>query len=274
MHAQLDALRGAARYPEQLDAVAQFLGIADVLLGELGDALGVGLLELHRDAEGDRRHDGELVRRIHALDVESGVGLGVAQALRFLQHRVERQALVAHFRQNEIRGAVDDAGDPLDAIGREPLAQRLDDGNAARHRGLEAHHHAFFLRRCKNLVAVRGQQRLVGGDHVLAVRDGLQNEFLGDGIAADQFDHDIDVRVRDHAVGIGGQARLAAGDFLRPCLVLVRHRGDHDAAAGAAGDFLLVARQHVPGAAAHGANAQQAHVDRFHFSHPVLWRLR
>jgi hypothetical protein len=34
-----------------------------------------------------------LVRRVHALDVEGGVGLGVAQALRLLQHDVEVQAL-------------------------------------------------------------------------------------------------------------------------------------------------------------------------------------
>ena len=52
----------------------------------------------------------------------------------------------------------------------EALAQRLDDRDAAGDRGLEGHHHALLLRGGEDLVAVRGEQRLVGGDHVLAVR--------------------------------------------------------------------------------------------------------
>jgi hypothetical protein len=46
--------------------------------------------------------------------------------------------------------------------------------------------------------------------------------------------------------------------------VQVGHHGDLDAAAGAAADFFLVALQHVEGAAADGADAQQAYLDRFH----------
>ena len=116
MHAQLDAFRLALGDAEQLDAVAELLGVADVLARELRDAFDVGGLELHRDAEADRRHDRELVRGVHALDVESRIGFGITQPLRFLQHVVEARALVAHLRQDEIAGAVDDAGDPLDAV--------------------------------------------------------------------------------------------------------------------------------------------------------------
>ena len=36
------------------------------------------------------------------------------------------------------------------------------------------------------------------------------------------------------------------------------------AAAGAAADLFLVAAQHLEGAAAHGADAQKAHLNRFH----------
>ena len=80
MHAQLDAAGRAAGDAEQLDPVAQFLGVTDVLTGEPGDALGVGAVELHRDAEADRGEDGELVRGIDAFDVESRIGLRVAAA--------------------------------------------------------------------------------------------------------------------------------------------------------------------------------------------------
>ena len=196
MHAQLHAFRRALGDAQQLDAIAELFGVFDVGRIQLGDAFDVGLVELHRDAERQRGQDGDLVRRIHAFDVEGRVGLGVAQTLRLFQHGVEAQALVAHLGQDEVGGAVDDARDPLDAVGGQAFAQRLDDGDAAGHRRLERDHHALVLRRLEYLVAVRGQQRLVGGDHMLAVGDGLQHQLFRHAVAADQFDDDIHFRDR------------------------------------------------------------------------------
>jgi hypothetical protein len=136
------------------------------------------------------------VRGVHAFDVEGRVGLGVAQALRLFQHHVEVQPLVAHLGQDEVGGAVDDAGDPLDAVGRQALAQRLDDRDAAGHGGLEGHHHALGVRG-EDLGAMHGQQRLVGGDHVLAGGNGFHHQRAGDAVAADQLDDDVDVGVGD-----------------------------------------------------------------------------
>jgi len=102
VHAQLDALRGVLGDPEQLDSVAELLGVADVSFGEPGDPFLVALVELHRDAEGDRRHDGELVPGVHAFDIEGRVCLGIAEFFRFLEHRAERQSLVAHLREDEL----------------------------------------------------------------------------------------------------------------------------------------------------------------------------
>jgi hypothetical protein len=91
---------GVARAPlgdaQQLDAVAQLFGVADVGRLQLGDAFHVGLVELHRHAKGDGAHQRGLVRSVHAFDVEGGVGFGVTQALRFFQHHAEVQALGAH----------------------------------------------------------------------------------------------------------------------------------------------------------------------------------
>jgi hypothetical protein len=52
-----------------------------------------------------------------------------------------------------------------------------------------------FSRGGEDLVAMHGQQRLVGRDHVLAVGDGLQHQFLGDAVAADQLDDDVDLGI-------------------------------------------------------------------------------
>ena len=89
MHAQLDAARRALGDAEQLDAVAELLGVADVGRRQSRDAFGVRRVEVDRHAEGDRRQQRQLVGGVDAFDVEGRIGLGVAQALRFGQHRVE-----------------------------------------------------------------------------------------------------------------------------------------------------------------------------------------
>ena len=263
MHAQLDAFRRALGDAQQLDAVAELFGVLDVDRIQFRDAFDVGLVELHRDAECQRGQNRDLVRGIHALDVEGRVGLGVAQALRLFQHGVEAQALVAHLGQDEVGGAVDDAGDPLDAVRGQAFAQRLDDRDAARHRRLERDHHALVLRGLEYLVAVRREQRLVRGDHMLAVGDRLHHQFLRDAVAADQLDDDIHFRIAHHRECIVGHAALAAGDFLRQLQILVRHDGDADRAPGAARDLFGVALQHGEGAAADRADTEEAYVDWF-----------
>ena len=59
-------------------------------------------------------------------------------------------------------------------------------------------------------------------------------------------------------------SHAVADDGLRARRVEVGDHRDLDAAAGAALDLLLVAPQHLEGAAADGADAEQADLDRFH----------
>ena len=268
MHAQFYAVRAIQGNPlgdaEQLDAIAELFGILDVDRVEPGYPLDMHLVELHRNAEGDRRHDGELVGGIDAFDVEGRIGLGIAQALRSREHGRKGQTLVAHLGKDEVGGAVDDAGDPLNAVGGEPFAQCFDDRDAAGHCGLEGHHHALLLRRREDLVAMRCQQRLVGGHHMLAVIDGRKHQFAGYAAAADQLDHDIDVGIGDDRDGVVGDDRPALGDLPRQLEVLVGDLADAYGPAGAAGNLALVAQQNVEGAAADSADAEQAYVDWFH----------
>ena len=65
-------------------------------------------------------------------------------------------------------------------------------------RAFERDHHALRVRGGEDLVAVPREQRLVGGDHVLAVGDRLQDERARRLDAADQLDDDVDVRMREH----------------------------------------------------------------------------
>ena len=83
------------------------------------------------------------------------------------------------------------------------------------------------LRRGEDLVAVHRQQRLVGGDHVLAGGDGLQHQLLRDAVAADQLDDDVDVRDwRSPANASSVDAPVTAGAADQR--VLSRDHGDAD----------------------------------------------
>ena len=265
MHAQLNAIRRAPRDAEMLDAIAKLGGKGDILRLDAADALGKGALELERNAKRERAQDGELVRGVDALDVEGRVRLRVAERLRLGEHVSKVPALVAHLRQDEIAGAVNDAGDPLDVVGGQPLAQRLDDGNAADDGGLEGHHDATRLRGAEDLVAVHRDQRLVGGDHVLAVGDGAQHQLARRRIAADELDDDVHVRIIDDGKGVVADAP----DVVEPAnaLRVVLARGgmrNADAAPGTARDLRGVAGQDRDGAATDGAKPQESDVHRFH----------
>ncbi len=265
MDAQLYATPGAAGDAQVLDAVTQLLGIDHVLGLDPADALGVTPVELEWNAEGQGSEDGELVCRVDAFHVEGGIGLGIAQCLGLLEHVGELTSLVAHLGEDEVAGTVDDAGDPLDVVGRQPFTQRLDDGDATGHRRLEGHGDALALRRLENLIAVGGDERLVGGDHVLAVLDGLEHQLPRRRVASDELHHDVHLGVLHHLEGVLGDLHrfqpVDAGG-----IEVSRRRVHHaDFAPGTAADLGGIPVQHVHGATTHGAQSQQSYFNGFQF---------
>ena len=59
---------------------------------------------------------------------------------------------------------------------------------------------------------MNGNQRLVRGHDMLAVFDGLEHQFTGDGVTTDQLDNDVDFRVgrnSEYIVGNGGTGNVA-----------------------------------------------------------------
>src|SRR5690606_2656211 len=116
-------------------------------------------------------------------------------------------------------------------------------------------------------VTVHGNQRLVRGDHVLAVVDRLEYQLLGDGVATDQLDDDVDFRVVDQSEdvcgdlgtgGIAARVRIACGDL-----------GHFDAATGATRDLFGVALEHIEGAAADGSQSTDTYFHRFQAQLPI-----
>ena len=202
--------------------------------------------------------------RIVAVDVERRLGLGVALRLRVLEHRRKVRPFELHAGEDVIAGAVDDAVEVGDAVADEAFAQGLDDGNAAADAGLVVKVRAVLPRRGEQLLAVRGEQGLVGGDHRFAELQGGQDHGAGDGGAAGQLGHDIHLRVVDHALPVRRHGGL--GNRVRPRLVEGLHGdfADVDLHADARSHEVAVELERVKHAAAHGAAADHSQIHLLH----------
>ncbi len=132
----MDALEQAARAvlgdADQAHAVSQGSRFGDVGAEQVTDAAGRDIAERGMGAEGEAGEDRKLVRGVDAVDVEAGIGLGVAERLRLGQDFGEVAALGLHLGQDEIAGAVEDAIDAGDLVRGGAFAQALDDRDAAR----------------------------------------------------------------------------------------------------------------------------------------------
>ena len=156
MHALLDAIVGFHGDAQELDPIAEVVGVGDVGARDVLDAFDIDRFNVRHRAEGQRCQDRQLVRGVETADIEGRIGLRVAQLLRFLQHVGELAALAGHLGENVIAGAVEDAEYALDAVAGEALAQGLDDGNAAGDRGLETERGAVALGQPRKPAAVMG----------------------------------------------------------------------------------------------------------------------
>ena len=267
MYAQLDTSVGTTGNAEVLDAIAQRFGVVHVSGGQLGDAFGVGLVELQRDTKGDGSQDGQLVCSIDAFNVEGRISFGITQRLRLSQHVVKGATLLAHFAEDKVASTVDDAGQPVDTVGCQAFANGLDHRDTARNSGFKGDNHALFTRFGKNFIAVHSDQRLVGGNHVLAVFDGFEHQVLGQGVTADQLDNDIDLRVVHQLKHIVGDANTG-----RVVLRLGRangNLGNFNTAPCAPGNFLGISLEYIQRTATDGTQPTDAYFHRFHTELPI-----
>ena len=129
---------------------------------EVLDALVADVVEVHRRAEREPREDRHLRGRVAPADVVARVGLGVAEPLRLGERLARRSTPCGHLGEDEVGRAVDDPVDALDRRRRERLLEHADDRHDAGDRGLEAQLHAVLARGLEQLLAVLGEQLLVG----------------------------------------------------------------------------------------------------------------
>ncbi len=141
-----------------LDAEAELPGIGHVLEVQIADALGIDLFKLQGNTEGQGGQDHQLMGGVGAVHVKGRVRLGIAQHLGLLQGLAEGDTPLLHGGEDIVAGAVDNARQPLDAVGPQAFPQCLDNGDAAGNGTLEHHHHRLLAGGLEYLVAVLGDQ--------------------------------------------------------------------------------------------------------------------
>ena len=228
---------------------------------DVGDALDVDVVGHDPAAVGDRGDDRRLGRRVVPPDVGAGVGFGVAERLGFGQGRFVVGAVLGHLGEDVVGGAVDDAHHPGDVLAGQGLAQGTDEGDAPGDRGLEEKVDAVGVGDGEQLRALGRQQGLVGGDHRLAVGEGLGHQVVGGVDAAHELDDDVDGRVVDHRVRVVGEVRRGEVDGPGLGQVTDRDRADLERDPGPLGDLLAATVDQADERAAHHAASQQPDPD-------------
>jgi hypothetical protein len=114
---------------------------------------------------------------------------------------------VRHAGEDVVGRAVDDRADRRDPVRQEVAAQRRDERDPAAHARFEHDVEPAAWRFSEQLRAGLRHQFLVRGDHVLARLPGPADERAGRLFAADDSPHDVDRRVVDDIVDVGGQQR-------------------------------------------------------------------
>ncbi|MDO9636562.1 MAG: mechanosensitive ion channel, partial [Thiobacillus sp.] len=135
-----------------------------------------------------------LKKAFDAADIEIWVGFEIAQLSGLFEHLLVRKASGLHPGQDIIAGAVHHAHDAAHLVACQPFGQGLDYRDSTCDCGLEPDNPALSLGGEGEVVTVMGQQGLVGGDHILARRDGgFGRQTGGAFVAAHDFDKDIDI---------------------------------------------------------------------------------
>ena len=247
---------------EEFDHVAEGFCETDIRGADLFDAGDVDDFRIDGETVGERGEKDGLVGGVPAIDVEGGIGFGVAESLSFLKGSGVVDAAQGHLLEDVVRGAVDDAGEGMDLVADERVLNGFDDGDATGDGGFEKDGGFHFPGQGEQLDAALGEEGFVAGDDGLFRVEGGSDDFKSIRGASDQFDDDVDRGVIDEFVPIGGEdfRRNGGGGGTGFFRVTDEDFGDGEgnAIAGAIGDEIAVFRQSVPYAGADGAEAREA----------------
>ena len=140
-----------------------------------------------------------------ALNIRGGISLGIAQAGGLGQCLIIRGTRGLHGIQDEVGGAVDDAGDTLYLIAGQGAAQHAHHRDGGGHGSLKIKVHSGTVSGLCQLIRMRGHQRLISGNHGLAGIKRGEDQLARKINAADNLNYKVDILARNKCLGIIGQ---------------------------------------------------------------------
>jgi ribosome-binding factor A len=258
---------------QQLDSVAQFIGESNVGRRELIDTLDKDPCGIEPEAVGEGRQDDRLVSGVPSIDIEGGVGLGVAELLRFGERRGKIHPCVGHPAEYVVARAVQDAVNVLEAVANKRFAHHFDNRNTTCHRGFVKHRNTALAGQMKNLLAVLRQQGLVSRHDSFPSADSLLDERQRSFNASHQFDDNANIRVCDQIVSIGREEFSGSCDGARLAEVSDRNAQDLEAGTESLRQQIAVGSEVLVNPGANSAKACEAYADRLTHPEPGSIRL-
>ena len=174
------------------------------------------------------RQDGQFLGRVGAIHVHCRVRFRIAPPLGLGHCRRVVGILLIHLSEDEVARPIQDRVDRLDLVGLERLADGRDNRNAAPDGSLEGNGSAQLPRPIEQFPPVFRQTRLVGGHHVLAALQKLQDDGPGRFEPPDQFHRGHDLRIVEHRTEIVGKKTGRQGDVSWSRQILVDDPGQRN----------------------------------------------
>ena len=192
MHANFNATAHHAGYAEQFDGITEFASKVDIQCGDVRDPLFENIVGRDALAEGETTEKRELLCRIRAVDVHSGIGFGKPFVLCFFEHGIKVLSGFCHPGEDVIGRAVENAVKRLNIVGYQTLTERLNNGNTTAYTGFKAQPNIVLNRSFKEAVAAFGKKRFVGCNNVFAILKRREDEIVCRINTAHHFDHNLD----------------------------------------------------------------------------------
>ena len=215
--------------------------------------------------EGEAGENRELVRRVESFDVRRRVFFRIAELLRIFQDFLIPQPLASHTGKDIVGRAVDDARQRGDDVRLHPVDEGADNGNASDAACLVIQPRVGALCRRFQLIPMFAEEFFVGSDDRFSAVQRGKDEGFCRLYAADDFDHNIDIRVADDFGDIvidpalldTEVKRTLAVDFQNTFYIQVNPLR-------LAVKFPMIA-QDLISSAPHDAQAEDRYADSFHF---------
>ena len=124
------------------------------------------------------------MRGIDPVNIERRIGFGKALGLRIGKNLRKIQPVALHSGQDEITCAIENAVDPVNAVGGGTIAQTLNDRNTSGNGRFKFERGLLALRQSRKLETMMRDHRLVGGHQSASVGQSLTGQGQGRAIGS------------------------------------------------------------------------------------------